>query len=40
MVSSASTVTSTGSFQTCQWAGRLLKTASPPAATEVVVVRT
>ena len=31
---------STGSFQTCQCCGKLLKMASPPAATDVVQVRT
>jgi len=31
---------STGSFQTCHCCGKLLKMASPPAATDVVQVRT
>ena len=40
IVSSAMATSSTGSFQTCHWGGKLLKIASPPAATEVVQVST
>ena len=39
-VSTAMAASSTGSFQECHSAGKLLKMASPPAATEVVQVRT
>ncbi len=40
MVSIAIAVSSTGSFHTCHSCGKLLKIASPPAAIEVVQVRT
>jgi hypothetical protein len=40
MVRKTMAASSTGSFQTCHSSGKLLKIASPPAATEVVQVST
>ena len=40
IVSAAIAASSTGSFHTCHSRGKLLKIASPPAATEVVQVST